>query len=187
MKNKVLYNLPYNLHRYILLLGMFVMGLMYVFPLADLRASVYANNTTQDDLSYGFTSMFKEVTFLLLFGVLIFIFLKEFKIISMPAILIYGVVVLMRVGIPFPQYFDYNYVFDHLFWQNKSNLLMRFTYYIRVAGGGDDPFSAKRCEVGQILCVATFCVMLLMIVVTSVMLIKVYIRKYIKKEEGEFY
>ncbi len=185
MKNKILYNLPYNLHRYILLMGIFVIGLMYLFPLADLGASVYANNTSQDDLSYGFMTMFKDVTYLFVFGLIIFFFLKEFKVISMPAILIYAVIVIMKVGIPFGKYFDYEYVFEHFY--TDSKLLMKFTYYIRKARGGEDLLSAMRCEVGQILCVAIFFVMVLMMAVTLVMFARVLVKKFIKKEEGEFY
>ncbi len=188
MKKKFMYNLPYNLHRYMLLLGLFVIGLMYVYPLADLSASEYAKHTSQADLSEGFIIMFKEVSYLFLFGLIIFFFLTEFKIISMPAILIYGIVVIIKVGIPFGKYFNYDYVYESFYNHSEYNLLMRFTYCMNEAlGWGNDMLSAKRCEVGQILCVVLFGVMVIMMVVTLVMLIKVLIKKYVKKEEGEFY
>ncbi len=188
MKNKIMYDLPYNLHRYILLLGMAIMGLMYVFPLADLDASEYTKHTSQADLSEGFIIMFKEVSYLLLFGVIIYFFLKEFKVISIVATFVYGVVVIAKIGIPYAKYFDYEYVYKSFETHSDSNLIMRFTFDMNEASGwGNDMLSAKRCEVGQILCVVIFGAMVVLMLVSLAMLIKVFIRKYIKKEEGEFY
>ncbi len=165
-------NMIFNSPRYMLLFGVFVIGLMYLFPLGDLSPSVYANNTTQADMEEGFVSIFKVVTFLFVLGFMIFIVLRKIKFISMIAILLYGTLVITKVGIPYEKYFDLKYVEESFLAHSESNLIMRFTYYVWDAGElGDDILSARRCEVGQEMCVVIFWAMVAMLAVTTVMLI----------------
>ncbi len=163
MKNRIVSNLP----RYMLLLGILAIGLMYLFPLGDLNPSVYAKHTTQADMAEGFMFAFKEITFLVVLGFIIFIILRKFKFTSMIAILLYGILAISKVGIPFQGYFGAKYgegITDY-------NLIVHFVMSEQVAGWGDDTLSARRCEVGQEMCVIIFWAMVVLLAVTTVILI----------------
>lgn len=165
--SKKIYKVPY----YTLIILLLIMSLLYVFPLANTSPAVYSTNTSQADLHEGFTNILLITSTLVFCGFCIGYIFDKYMTFSTILIVLYGLITIKLMGIPYKRYFDIDYVRNSFETHDENNIIMRFTYDKWEAESGGDLLSSLRCDIGRYICVIVTIAAFIMIISAIIVMI----------------